>query len=151
MQKWHINTIIAGMGGVLANLYGGWDTMLQVLIAVIALDYITGILAGAYNCNLSSAIGYKGIIKKVGIFVVVLVACLIAKLIGNDLVRSLTIVFYISNESISILENVGRCGVNYPKQLKVILAQLNKGSEEVKHSDKCQCVSEITDSCKCDK
>lgn len=126
MQKWHINSILAGIGGFLANLYGGWDTMLQLLVAVIVVDYVTGVLAGIYNHTLSSAIGYKGIIKKVGIFAVVLIACLISKSVGNDIIRSITMAFYISNEGISILENVGKCGVKYPQKLRDILMQLNK-------------------------
>jgi toxin secretion/phage lysis holin len=126
MEKWQINVMFASVGGVLAQWLGGWDAMLQVLIAVIVLDYITGILAAIYNCRLSSAIGYKGIIKKVGIFIVVLVACLISRAINDDVIRTITMLFYISNEGISILENIGRCNVKYPNRLKNILAQLNK-------------------------
>ena len=147
MQKWQINSIIASVGGTLAHLFGGWDTMLQFLVAIIFLDYVTGILAAIYNCRLSSAIGYKGIIKKVGIFAVVLVASLTSNFIGNDIIRSITILFYVSNEAISVLENVGRCGVKYPPKLKDVLKQLNK-EDEVKHKNECKC--ENKDNCKCE-
>jgi toxin secretion/phage lysis holin len=149
MQKWQINSTIAGVGGVIAQLLGGWDAMLQFLILVVVIDYVTGILAAIYNCRLSSEIGYKGIIKKVGIFAVILVASMASKFAGSDIIRNITMLFYISNEAISILENVGRCGVRYPNKLRNILIQLNKDEDAVKHVNECKC--EDKENCKCTK
>jgi toxin secretion/phage lysis holin len=96
------------------------------------LDYFTGILSAGYHGKLSSKIGYQGIIKKVSIFVVVAVACMVSKATNTDLIRNATIIFYISNEGISILENVGTCGVEYPEALKKLLDKLKdkKDGEE---------------------
>ena len=132
MEKWHINTIIAGLGTAMAQLMGGWDAMLQVLCIMVVLDYVTGILSGAYNGKLSSETGYKGIIKKIGIFVVVVVATCISRVANIDFIRDVAIIFYISNEGISVLENLGKSGVKYPKKLKDILLQLNKDKPDKK-------------------
>ncbi len=123
MEKWQINGVIAVLGTLLINIFGGWDTLMQMLVIICIIDYTTGILSAIYEGNLSSKIGYKGIIKKVGMFSVVAVACIISTMTKTDLLREATIIFYISNEGISILENVGKTGVRYPKKLKAILKQ----------------------------
>jgi len=125
-----LKLMIAFIGGMAANLMGGWDVMLKTLVVLVAIDYLTGVLAAAYVRKLSSAIGYKGIIKKVGIFAIVMVAAMVDKCAGIELIRNITIVFYISNEGISILENVGKTGVKYPKKLKQILEQLKDGEKK---------------------
>jgi toxin secretion/phage lysis holin len=126
MHKWQISTAFAGFGAVLAQLYGGWDSMLQLLVAFVVIDYVTGVTAAIYQWKLSSAVGYKGIMKKVSIFAIVLVACLISNHMGDDTIRAATMWFYIGNELVSILENVGKTNVKYPEKLKQILAQLNE-------------------------
>lgn len=125
-----IKLMLATIGGAVGNLMGGWDAMLKALIVLVLLDYLTGILAAMYNHKLSSDIGYKGIIKKVGIFAVVTVASLIDDSVGLELIRNITVVFYIANEGISILENVGNTGVKYPKKLKNILKQLREDNKK---------------------
>jgi toxin secretion/phage lysis holin len=116
--------IFAIITGYIANFLGGWDTMLNTLITFVIIDYMTGILAAIFLQKLSSAIGYKGIIKKIGIFAVVAVATMMDNCFGSELIRNITISFYLSNEGISILENVGKTGVKYPPKLKCILKQL---------------------------
>ena len=123
MEKWQINSITAIICTFLCNLFGGWDSMMQTLVIICIIDYVTGILAAIYQGKLSSKIGFRGIIKKICMFAVVAVACIIAKQMKIDLLRTATITFYISNESISILENVGRTNVKYPKKLKNILKE----------------------------
>jgi toxin secretion/phage lysis holin len=120
-----IKLTLAILGGFAANIMGGWDTMLKTLVLLVAIDYATGVLAAIYQKKVSSSIGYKGIIKKVGIFLIVTVASTVDQCFASELIRSVTILFYISNEGISILENVGKTGVKYPKQIKKILLQLN--------------------------
>jgi toxin secretion/phage lysis holin len=122
--------IFAILGGIIADLMGGWDAMLKTLVLFVVVDYATGILAAIYKRKLSSAAGYRGIIKKTGIFAIVLIAAMIDKCFHSELVRNVTIVFYIANEGISILENVGKTGVKYPKKLRDILEQLR--DKEVK-------------------
>jgi toxin secretion/phage lysis holin len=103
--------------------------MLKTLVMLIVIDYVTGILGAVYKRKLSSSVGYKGIIKKVGIFAIVAVASMVSECFKIDLIRSITITFYIVNECISILENVGKTGVKYPKKLRQILEQLKDGEK----------------------
>ena len=121
-----IQFALIAIGTALAQLFGGWDTLLQALILMVILDYLTGFMAAAYQGKLASGIGYRGIIKKVSIFVVVLIACNISKSVGTDLIRNATIMFYVSNEGLSILENIAKTGVEYPDVLKRFLKNLNK-------------------------
>lgn len=127
-----IKATIGTLGGFISYLLGGWDVMLQTLVYLAVADYLTGVLAGIYTNKLSSQVGYKGIIKKVCMFCVIGLASVVDMAVNTELVRNITIVFYISNEGISILENVGRTGVKYPDKLKQILEQLNKKDGENK-------------------
>ena len=119
-----IQLILVSLGTIISQLLGGWDGMLQTLIIFVILDYLTGLLSAIYNKGLSSKIGYKGIIKKVSIFFVVMIACTLSETMRLEMVRTATIVFYISNEGISILENIGKCDVDYPDALKKLLEKL---------------------------
>jgi toxin secretion/phage lysis holin len=119
-------------GAVTGWLFGGWNTLLAVLLAFVITDYITGIMAGYVEGKLSSKVGFKAIPKKVMIFVLVAVGHLIDTAIGeNHLFRDAVIFFYISNEVISILENAGRIGLPIPEQLKQAV-QILKGKGEGK-------------------
>lgn len=104
--------------------------MLKLLIAVIVLDYVTGILKAIYNKQLSSEIGVKGIIHKILYLIIVALACLVESATNITIVRSVCIMFFFCNESISILENVSQMGVKVPKKLKEILLQLRNEKEE---------------------
>lgn len=102
--------------------------MLYVLISFIVIDYITGVLAGIYNKQLSSYIGAKGIIKKVIILCMVWLAVCLDSFMGgaSPWIRTVVIYFYIANEGLSILENIGKTGVPIPDAIKQVLAQLQK-------------------------
>lgn len=117
----------AATGGV--YLFGAWDIILQALIAMVAIDYITGVMAAYVEKALSSEIGMKGIIKKVCIFLMVAVANIVDISTGLDepYLRTAVIWFFIANESLSALENMGRMGVPLPEFLKQALQKLNKG------------------------
>jgi toxin secretion/phage lysis holin len=117
------------VGGILVGLLGGWDVALQVLVLFVILDYITGVIAAWYEKKLNSDVGLRGITKKVLIFVVIAVAVSLDKVIGQTILRSLAIFFYIANEGLSVLENLGRAGVAIPAPLKVALEQLKQKSE----------------------
>ena len=113
---------------------GGWDGLLYSLVAFVAVDYISGILSAVLHCKLSSKVGIKGIFKKVYIFILVGMAHVIdAYIIGEGgLIRAATILFFISNEGISILENASQAGIPVPMKLKNILEQYQAKAAEKK-------------------
>jgi toxin secretion/phage lysis holin len=97
----------------------GWSQLLMVLIIAMILDYITGMIAAGINGELSSSTGMKGIGKKVLIFSLVAAAHLIDTILGNQhIIRDSTIIFYICNEILSIIENAGRAGLPIPPFLR---------------------------------
>ena len=121
---WSIFSSIAG--GVLTYMFGGFDMLFKALIALIILDYLTGIIKGIYLKELSSEIGYKGLLKKCLILTIVAVAVIIQRTINNAVpIRETVIVFFVCNEGISILENAAEF-IPIPKRLKDILLQLRK-------------------------
>lgn len=130
-------SIVAGAGAVTGYLYGGWDTLLQVLLIFVIVDYLTGIIAGGTNGKLSSKVGFKGILKKVLIFIIVAVAhwvdVAVGVALGEDVAifRNATIFFYLANELLSITENAGQMGVPIPEKL-MNAVEILKGKEEEK-------------------
>lgn len=117
--------------GILSYLYGDMNGLLVALFVVIVLDYMTGLLKAGIKKELSSEVGFKGILKKMLILLVVALAHLIDNCVGSgETWRNIAIVFYISNEGISILENAVACGLPVPKKLREILEQLENGTEE---------------------
>lgn len=128
-----IKAACALLGGFLGRLLGGFDKMLIILCVLICLDYFTGILKSIFKKELSSEIGWKGIIKKVMFLVGVMVAYLVQQVIGNAVpLREMVIAFFIANEALSILENGGAMGIKYPKKLLEVLKQLHDDSDEGK-------------------
>lgn len=124
------NGIFAVIFTAIATALGGWDLALQVLVSLVVIDYVTGVVVAICNKQLSSEIGFKGLFKKMMIFAMIYLAVLLAKATNSDFIRTLTIMFYIANEGISVLENAGKLGVPYPVQLKNILIQLKKYNEQ---------------------
>ncbi len=133
MQQW-LGMIGAGISSFFVFLFGEWDVLLMVLVCLSVVDFLSGVLAAFYEGRLDSKAGYKGIIKKVGVYCVVALACLVERVTGTDLLRSAVIGFYIAMEGLSIIENGGRCGLPYPKILAEKLEQL-KGKEDVTQND----------------
>lgn len=129
--------VLATIGGYLGNLLGGWDAALQILIIIMAVDYITGlIVAGVFKKStksetgaLDSRAGFKGLVKKGVVLLVVLVAAQLDGLIGGTFSRTAVILFYCANEGLSVLENVGVMGVEYPQFLKNALEALKEKDE----------------------
>lgn len=119
------------VGGFFGGLLGGFDKMLIILCILICLDYITGLIKSAFKKELSSEVGWRGILKKVMFLVTVMVAYLVQQVIGNVVpLREIVIAFFIANEALSILENGGEMGIKYPKKLLEILKQLHDDSDE---------------------
>lgn len=121
-----IRLYAAAIGIVIGEFLGSFDDLLYALIAFVVTDYITGVLKAIAEKNLSSAIGFKGICKKVCIFTLVGVANVLdVHIIGSGCVlRSAVIFFYISNEGISIIENATKIGLPIPQQLQNTLLRM---------------------------
>jgi toxin secretion/phage lysis holin len=125
-----IQLIFTGIGGWLGYFLGGWDGLLYALIAFVAIDYVTGVMCAISNHTLSSEVGFKGICRKVLIFLLVGIGSILdARVIGSgSVLRTAVIFFYISNEGVSILENAARLGLPVPEKIKVVLEQLHDRS-----------------------
>lgn len=114
-------TVLTGI----VYLLGGWDIALQTLLIVIAIDYISGICKAIYKKKLNSKVGIKGIIKKFAYLLTVALAVEVDQIMGNTgAIRTLVIYFFVANDGISILENMGGMGIPLPNKLKDVLEQL---------------------------
>jgi len=130
-------TVVAIGGTAVSYLFGGWSTLLGVLLAFVVMDYLSGMVAAGIEGQLSSSVGLKGIARKVFIFGMVAVAHLVDTAIADGHVfRDATIFFYLANELLSIVENSGRIGLPVPdliKQAVEILKGKSGGKEEKKN------------------
>lgn len=130
MEKFNTNLTLSTLTTSLVYFFGGFDIALQTLLIVIILDYITGICKAIYNKKLNSSVGRKGIIKKVGYLLVVVLSVLLDRLAGNTgAIRTLVIYFFVANEGISILENWGGMNLPLPQKIFDILEQLKKEND----------------------
>lgn len=127
-----IQLIFAGIGGWLGYFLGGCDGLLYALIAFVVVDYITGVMCAIADHTLSSEVGFKGICRKVLIFLLVGIANILdVQVIGTgSVLRTAVVFFYISNEGISLLENAGHLGLPIPVKMKEVLEQLHDRSEK---------------------
>ena len=127
-----IQIVFAAIGGGIGWFLGGADGFLYALIAFVVIDYITGVMCAIVDKKLSSEVGFKGIFKKVLIFLLVGVANILdAQVIGTGCVlRTAVIFFYISNEGLSLIENAGHLGLPIPEKLKAVLEQLHDRAEK---------------------
>lgn len=123
-----IKGVLAAVCSVFGFVFGDMDGLMIALVALIALDYISGVVAAAAEKKLSSEVGAKGIAKKVFMLLIVAAANVAdINLIGEGhTLKSVTAVFYAANECISLIENAGRLGVPVPKKLVDVLEQLKK-------------------------
>ncbi|EQC1534625.1 phage holin family protein [Clostridium botulinum] len=128
------NTIIAGAATLFTYIFGVWDTPLVVLISFMVIDYSTGMISSAINKQLNSKVGFKGILRKCTILLVLIMGVLLDRLLndGTWVFRTLIAYFYIANEGLSIIENIGKCGVEYPKAMQNALEQLKETKEQDK-------------------
>lgn len=127
-----IQFVFAGIGGWLGYFLGGCDGLLYALLAFVVVDYITGVMCAIADKSLSSEVGFKGICRKVLIFILVGIANILdVQVIGiGSVLRTAIIFFYISNEGVSLLENAGHLGLPIPEKLKLVLEQLHDRSEK---------------------
>jgi len=124
-----IRGIIATIGTIVGYFLGGFDAMLITLLIFIVIDYVTGIMDGVIQKNLSSEVGFKGIFKKVLILLMVGIATRLDITLGIEGLRYLVISFYIANEGISILENASILGLPVPNKIQEVLEQLKSEKE----------------------
>lgn len=127
-----VRIVFSALGGWLGWFLGGCDGLMYVLVAFVVIDYITGVMCAVADKRLSSAVGFRGIFKKVLIFLMVGIGHLLDVYVNGQasVLRTAVIFFYISNEGISLLENAGRLGLPIPSALKKVLAQLHKRAED---------------------
>ncbi len=131
-----LNFISAAIGTTLTYLLGGWDNGIRILALFITIDYITGFMKSIYIGNLSSEIGWRGLIKKAGIFIVIILAHQLdtITMANNPIFRTMASYFYIANEGISITENIVELGLPIPSGIKKALKKLKENNEECNYS-----------------
>lgn len=132
-EFWAVNqAVLAALGGWIGYYLGGCDGLIYLLTACVIIDYITGVMCAISDKRLSSAVGFKGICRKVLIFLLVGLANLIDIYVikSSSVVRTAVIFFYISNEGVSLLENAAHLGLPIPEKLKAVLEQLHDRAEK---------------------
>jgi toxin secretion/phage lysis holin len=127
-----IQFVLTAVGGWLGWFLGGCDGLLIALVLFVVIDYITGVFCAITDHRLSSEIGFRGICKKVVIFLLVGIAQILDVQIikTGSILRTAVIFFYLSNEGVSILENAAHLGLPIPEKLKAVLEQLHNRSEK---------------------
>ena len=130
--------VFAGIGSIFAQWLGGWDMFLKTLILFMVVDYITGIAVAfvfrksdkTENGGASSRECYKGIVKKMCILALVGVSVSVDSLTGSNYIRSATIFFFLGNEGLSIIENIGLMGMKYPAFIKKALEVIKETGDK---------------------
>ena len=127
-----IQLIFTAVGGWLGWFLGGCDGLLYALIAFVVIDYVTGVMAAVVDHKLSSEVGFKGIFKKVLIFLLVGIGHILdTQVIGSgSVLRTAVIFFYLTNEGVSLIENAAHLGLPIPEKLKSVLEQLHDRAEK---------------------
>ena len=132
-----IQLIFSAVGGWLGYFLGGCDGLLYTLLAFVVLDYVTGIMCAVADHKLSSAVGFRGIFRKILIFALVGVGHLLdVQVLGAvGVLRTAVIFFYLSNEGVSLIENAAHLGLPIPAKLKAVLEQLHDRAEKEGEDD----------------
>ncbi len=123
-------TVVAVLGSLITYLFGGWSSLLGVLLTFVVMDYVTGLIAAKIQKELSSSIGFKGIAKKIMIFGIVAVGHLVDIVLNTDLIMNASIYFYLANELLSLTENAGKMGVPIPDVISNAIQVLNEKGED---------------------
>lgn len=125
-----MKTGIAIVGAGVSYLLGGWDLSLKALVLFVVCDYITGVSAAWHEKKLNSSVGAWGIAKKILLFVPIVLAYWLDQVLGQDILRNLAIWFYLANEGLSVMENLGRMGIFVPSPMVEALQKLKKEEGE---------------------
>lgn len=136
-QLKNFRAIFTLIGGWVSYWIGGFDSLVYTLLSFAIVDYITGVFCAVYKHEISSKVGFKGISKKIFMFLLVGIAHTIdSKVLGQgNVIKTATIFFYIANEGISILENATILGMPVPKKLKDMLIQIKNDSNNINGGD----------------
>ena len=130
IMKHLISDILSVILTTTVYLLGGFDIAIQSLLIVMVVDYLTGIASAIYNKELSSKIGFKGILKKFSYLCVVALSVVIDNLTGQSgLIRTLVIYFFVANDGLSIIENMAEMNIKLPQKLIDTLEQIEKKGE----------------------
>ncbi len=126
MKDAFFSTLSAIGAGVASTLLGGWDKSLEILLIFIIMDYVTGVAAAFKTKTLKSSVGFEGLMKKGAIFLIVILAAQLDRITGNTagVFRTATAFFFIANEGLSMVENVGEMGVKLPGFITGALTKL---------------------------
>ena len=132
-----IQLVFTAVGGWLGYFLGGCDGLFIALVVFAAVDYITGIMCAISDRKLSSEVGFRGICRKVLIFILVGIANILdVEVIGTgSILRTAVIFFYLSNEGVSLLENAAYLGLPVPQKLKEVLEQLHDRADNDKEDN----------------
>ena len=130
-MKETICAILSGISTALIYLLGGFDVALNCLLIAIVLDYVSGLIKAYNTKTLSSRIGLRGLLKKLGILILVMVTVLVDRVTGNSgAIRTVIIYYFVANEGLSIIENLGAAGIPIPKFLKKALKVLKRENDK---------------------
>lgn len=137
MKQHLFSGILGTIGGVIASAFGGWDTALQTLLIFMGIDYLTGlIVAGVFHKSsktksgsLDSGAGWRGLCRKGVTLLIVLVACRLDMIIQSNFIRDAVVIAFVTNETISIIENAGLMGVPIPTVITKAIEVLKKKSD----------------------
>lgn len=132
-EFWNIvQAVFTAVGGWLGYFLGGCDGLLYALLVFVILDYLTGLMCAIVDKKLSSEIGFRGIFKKVMIFVMVGIGQVLdVQCLGSvGILRTAVIFFYLSNEGVSLVENAAHLGLPIPEKLKAVLEQIHDRAEK---------------------
>lgn len=131
MKKNMYDTIIGVCGGIVTYLLGGWDIALITLAVFMVLDYITGMGASYITKKWNSETGMIGLVKKGVIILLIVLGVFLDRIVTGDtwMFRNIIVMFYISNEGLSVIENCGRIGLPIPKRLLNALEQLRTDND----------------------
>ena len=125
-----ISLIASEVATIFIYLFGGIDVALTCLIVAIILDYVSGMIKAYNKKQLSSKIGFSGILKKIGILILVMLSVLVDRVTGNTgAIRTLVIYYFVANEGLSVLENLGESGIPIPNAIKKALKVLKDQSK----------------------
>lgn len=119
------STVIGIVGGFFVAIFGQWDSILWALLVIMVLDCLTGVIKAIYTKTMSSEIGFKGLLKKITILIIVALSNVLQQITGDNVaIREIVIMFYVANDGISVLENVAVIYPQMPKAIKDILLQI---------------------------
>lgn len=125
-----LSVILGVVGGMIVSFLGGWDRLIITLVTLIVIDYVTGVVKAIYEKKLSSALGYKGIIKKFVMLIIIGMSVALQTVLPPEIpLREITIMFFVCNEGLSILENCAKI-IPIPERIKEVLIQLRSNTDK---------------------